>query len=730
MRTNGNSPRREHRLLLGLAIVLVPFSAFSFSDKKPFDISADALEYIEDSDVLIAEGRVVVTQDSSTLKADYLLFDRKARRLTGRGNVFLREGDKIVSGSTMDYDLAAEKGTFEQPKAFATPWLFQGGSWEKQQDSYLGRNGGFTSCDLADPHYIFRARRIRYVPNDRFWAWNTWALADGIPVFYMPFSQKPLGPQVLVFQADPGSDSANGNFARTVTTARYAPRIYQKFHVDYYGDVGTGLGTELNYQPSDRMKGSFFGYYINPHTAPDVAGATAETQYNVRSFHWQRLSEALTLQSNVNLRKNVSFNNLFYRQDTNQAVNEIISSLALTHQTKRASQRVLLEANQAPDPGADPLFGQTHVQSASMPRYEFTVYQFPLWKPRTTLPAGTTAQRGSVSAPSKIGSVNFDVTGSAGESYLRADRENRTAAQTLMNVSQSYTLTRDWSLSQGLRADTRWRDRANPGVVGDTGAFGENQGVQNVFGWNANLRRRLGRAFTLDSGYSLGVRTVPDGLSLDQSRNDKGIETSKIAFGLNGRPTRDLLVRSFSGFDLRSLDNESPTSYRQRRVDPWTSDATWTPRKLPFESYARYELAHYPTRVNSWEASGRYKGIYRTIVDSALLYTRGTPGQLTWNNRLGFFFSPGWRVDSVLNGVVPAPGTGSSVRGKFQSTEFSVIRDLHCWELRFRALDRPPITREYSFTANLRFGGRRAKTIADEKWESQFYPWRADAQPN
>ena len=56
-----------------------------------------------------------------------------------------------------------------------------------------------------------------------------------------------------------------------------------------------------------------------------------------------------TLQSNVNLRKNVSFNNQYFPQDTNQSVNDLTSSVALTHQKGHINQRFVVEALQAPD---------------------------------------------------------------------------------------------------------------------------------------------------------------------------------------------------------------------------------------------------------------------------------------------------------------------------------------------------------------------------------------------
>src|SRR5205823_5018210 len=117
----------------------------------------------------------------------------------------------------------------------------------------------------------------------------------------------------------------------------------------YYSDQGSGVGNEFDYSSPGKIQGSLFGYYINPRGDPTLAGAAKTEQYNFRAYHWERLSSALTLQSNVNMRKNVSFNNQYFPQDTNQSVNDLTSSIALTHQRGKANHRLVVEALQAPD---------------------------------------------------------------------------------------------------------------------------------------------------------------------------------------------------------------------------------------------------------------------------------------------------------------------------------------------------------------------------------------------
>src|SRR5581483_2069910 len=95
-------------------------------------------------------------------------------------------------------------------------------------------------------------------------------------------------------------------------------------------------------------------------------------QYNFRSFHYQRVNSNTTLQSNVNLRNNISFNNEYFPQDTYQSINDVTSSVALTQQTKHINQRLVIERLDAPDPTDTSLFAAVHTQNASLPRYDLT----------------------------------------------------------------------------------------------------------------------------------------------------------------------------------------------------------------------------------------------------------------------------------------------------------------------------------------------------------------------
>ncbi len=708
-------------------LVLAAFQTplFAFDSHKPFDISSDMLEYDDGAQILTAEGHVVVVQGSSTLHADLVLYDRINKRMNARGNVVIRDKGGLLMGDIMDYDMAKESIAVDGGRGFGSPWYFQGANWEKRLDYLVGKRMSFTTCDLIDPHYHIRASRVKLIPDKIFWAWNNVFYDDTYPVFYTPFLYKSFGPRRVVVQVQPGHDSVKGSIAKTVTTLRLFPNAYDKVLVDYYSNSGTGFGNEFNYD-NGNYKGSLFGYFIDPKGNTRLAGAPTDPQYNVRFYHWQNVAPGMTYQSNVNHRKNVSFNNQFFTQDTNYAVNDVNNSMALTYLNNIATQRVVVESFEAPDENSDSLFGNTHIQSASLPRYEVAFYQKPLWSP--VISTNTLEQ---VLHPNHLGALQLSGSGGVENFYSRTDDQTRLRANASTSLSAPVNISRDLSFSASLSPSVRWQDKYDPfiptpstgPVIIPTGIF---RGYQGRLGSGANLRYRPFSSITLDNSYSYTMRLKQNSLGLDQSLQDGGVETNRLNWLLFARPSRYLLMRSFSGYDMRRLSEEDPNAFRQRRIDPWTNELTLYRPNSTTSYFFRHSLGYYPTRTTLWQAETRWTFPHKSVFQTGLNYNAGQRGVVTWNNTAGFYFSPSWRVDGIVNANMQSKNLKDVGKGDVLQTTFIVTREVHCWSLQFIHKNLPPFTHEYSFLFNLRLGAQALKEMTNNELESQFYPWRAD----
>ena len=100
--------------------------AYAFNSRTPIDISADMIDYADTDQAITAEGHVVVTQGSATLKADWMRYEQGTQRLFARDHVFLSEQGGAMFGDSLVYDLQAESGhgvVTNGALGYAKPWL-------------------------------------------------------------------------------------------------------------------------------------------------------------------------------------------------------------------------------------------------------------------------------------------------------------------------------------------------------------------------------------------------------------------------------------------------------------------------------------------------------------------------------------------------------------------------------------------------------------------------------
>src|SRR5258708_10248932 len=95
------NPATTGRFLLFSSLLLLPLvRASAFNDHAPFDISADMVEYVDADQSINAEGHAVVIQGTSTLKADWLRYERETQRFLARGHVFLTDQCTVLLRDT------------------------------------------------------------------------------------------------------------------------------------------------------------------------------------------------------------------------------------------------------------------------------------------------------------------------------------------------------------------------------------------------------------------------------------------------------------------------------------------------------------------------------------------------------------------------------------------------------------------------------------------------------
>ena len=97
-----------------------------------------------------------------------------------------RQGDQVVVGDRMDYDLRSDKGTVWGANTEYELGYYHGeriNAITGDPDYLTVREAWFTTCDREeDPHYYFSAEKMKIIPDDKVIARNIRFVLLGIPI--------------------------------------------------------------------------------------------------------------------------------------------------------------------------------------------------------------------------------------------------------------------------------------------------------------------------------------------------------------------------------------------------------------------------------------------------------------------------------------------------------------------------------------------------------------------
>ncbi|MBU0574574.1 MAG: hypothetical protein KKH83_08890 [Candidatus Margulisbacteria bacterium] len=142
------------------------------------NIKAEKLKYIQETGIVIASGSVEVEIEGLHIHSDSLTMNTTNNVVTAEGNITMYGGplDYHATSSFITYNVSSETASFRDFRTKTSPSNISGTVYlqaqdiEDQKTRMLGKEGILTTCDYAEhgrPHYITTARKIEYYPDDK-----------------------------------------------------------------------------------------------------------------------------------------------------------------------------------------------------------------------------------------------------------------------------------------------------------------------------------------------------------------------------------------------------------------------------------------------------------------------------------------------------------------------------------------------------------------------------------
>jgi len=286
-------PDRLKKILLpGLlaGLILTPFlcagAVFAAQNEKesPLIINGDNVEYSADKKEVVATGNIEVIYKGSKLTCRRLKVNMLTKEGVAEGDARVEDEKGVITGEKIVYNFADKTGVIYNADFRANPYFGKAKQVEKiSEEEFVAKKGYFTTCSFDRPHYRIAAKKIKAFPGDKMQAEYTTLYLGPFPLLYLPRFNYSVKEPIMHIQVEPGKSNDWGMYLLTAWRYNLTENTNLKLFLDYRNKLGVAEGFELNYKSAETGNGDFKFYYTDEKSSDD--GISNFQRYMVRWRH-------------------------------------------------------------------------------------------------------------------------------------------------------------------------------------------------------------------------------------------------------------------------------------------------------------------------------------------------------------------------------------------------------------------------------------------------------------
>ncbi|MCX5669094.1 MAG: hypothetical protein NTX89_03110 [Candidatus Omnitrophica bacterium] len=283
-------------IIFGLILVFVLWVnlvSAQAAKESPMVINGDNVEYSADNKEVVATGNIEVIYKGTKLTCNRLKVNMQTKEGLAEGNARIQDDKGVVTGEKIIYNFANKTGIISNADFRANPYFGKAKKVEKLSESeFVAKRGYFTTCSLDHPHYRFAAKKISVFPQDKMLAQQATLYLGTVPLFYLPQFNYSMKEPIMHVQVEPGTRKDWGPYLLSAWRYNITDNVNGLAFLDYRNKLGLAEGFELNYIKTPVGKGDFKFYYTNEKPADQPKGAPTEFQrYFMRWRHKWNIDE-------------------------------------------------------------------------------------------------------------------------------------------------------------------------------------------------------------------------------------------------------------------------------------------------------------------------------------------------------------------------------------------------------------------------------------------------------
>src|SRR4026207_398431 len=187
-------------VMLGILLPSVGGAAGTTTSTEgpPLDITAERIEYLQESETYEADGSVLVTQGTLRLTADHITIQALPGVLIATGHVRLTDPKADLVTERLELNVNTEAGVVTHGRAHlkSTNTSVEGRLIQRfSEDHYRVKEGRFTNCDAQKgetPAWRFEFKDLDLHAGDHVAFKSGWFCVNDVPVLPIPAMTYPL----------------------------------------------------------------------------------------------------------------------------------------------------------------------------------------------------------------------------------------------------------------------------------------------------------------------------------------------------------------------------------------------------------------------------------------------------------------------------------------------------------------------------------------------------------
>ena len=478
---------------------------FGVEDKKVYLYGDAQINYL---DIELKAAYIEIDQETKEVYAEGII-DSTGKEI---GTPEFKTGDQQFSANKMRYNFETEKGKIIDVVTQEGEGNLRGEKVKKHNEGhYFIEDGGYTTCDADEPHYLIKAKKLKVIPNDKIVSGPAFLMFEGVYTpLVIPFGWFPnkSGRKSGIIFPEYGESPNLGFFFRNFG---YYFNLGDKIDLAITGDIYTrgsyGVRAVSNYKKRYKYNGRVeFSHNSLRNSRPEFPDYSVQNNYFFKWRHQQdpKARPSTSFTSDVNVGTSTNFQNGITTSTQDYLTNTFTSSISFAKRWLGKPYSLSVNMNHSQNT-------RTRIVNVTLPQIAFNVQRIYPFKRKNQI--GKQRWYEKIGVSYSLRTENRVTTADSTFFTLSTLSKMRNGVIQTIPISTSFKAFKYFTVSPSVtynerwffqRVNRNWDNETQTAVIDTTTGFYSNRDVNT----SLNINTTLYGLVQFKKGWIRGIRHV------------------------------------------------------------------------------------------------------------------------------------------------------------------------------------------------------------------------------